>query len=70
MIIVYCAKEKQEAAEQALDLSGKPYEFVSPTQSGINYTATKVYVVGSHPSIVERYSGITEVESIELKDED
>lgn len=70
MVLVYCAKEKQKAAEEALSLSGKPHEFASPTSAGVNYYATKVYVVGNHPSIVERYRGITAAESIELETEE
>lgn len=70
MIIIYCAKDKQEAALEHLNLSGKPHEFCSPTSTGVNYYASKVYVVGNHPSIVERYKGIQETETITLEGED
>lgn len=66
MVLVYCAKDKQKQAEEALNLSGKPHEFASPTSTGVNYYATQVFVVGSHPSIEKRYRGIVPIESVDI----
>lgn len=64
MVLIYCSKDKREQAIEALGLEGKPYEFTSPTHTGVNHYATRVIVCGNHPSIVDRYKGIARVETV------
>lgn len=64
MLLIYCSKDKREQAVEMLDLDGRPYEFASPTSTGVNHYATRVVVVGNHPSIVDRYKGIAKVETV------
>lgn len=66
MIVIYCAKDKQDEAVKAIK-PNEPYLFESPMETNVNHTATKVVVVGDHPAIVERYKGIAKVETLELK---
>lgn len=66
MTIIYCAKDKRSKAEKQLDL-GENYIFASPTDQAVDHSATRVVVVGDHPSIAERYGGIAKVEQVTLK---
>lgn len=69
MLIIYCAKDKQAEALDEINVGDQQYDFRSPNHSGIVRFASRVVVVGSHPSIEERYKGIAKVETLTL-DED
>lgn len=68
MTIIYCAKDKESQAVASLDLPD-PYDFRSPTSTGVVHHASRVVIVGNHPSIEKRYKGIAKVETLTLDDE-
>lgn len=68
MTIIYCAKDKQSEAVAQLTLP-EPYDFRSPNDTAVEHNATRVIIVGAHPSIADRYKGIARIEQLEL-DED
>ena len=65
LTIIYCAKDKRKQAKELIDVEA-PYLFASPLNAKVDHSATRVIVVGNHPSIVEQYKGLAKVEHIEL----
>lgn len=61
MTIIYCAQDKRAAVKEALDLEYN-HVFASPSDQAVDHSATRVIIVGNHPSIEERYKGIARVE--------
>lgn len=70
MTIIYCAQDKRSQAIAELNLGDDRYDFRSPNDSGLAHHATRVIVVGSHPSIGQRYKGIAKVETLTLNEDE
>lgn len=68
MTLVYVSQSNISKVKGSLS-SEKPYTFVSPTVTDVNFQATKVIVCGNYPSIEKRYKGICAVEKIEIEED-
>lgn len=69
MTVIYSSRENRAEARRRIKPE-PPYVFASPTDTGVDHSATKVFVVGNHPHIAEGYKGIAKVETIDIKPKD
>lgn len=65
MTIIYAAKDKRKQVYKMLDIDG-PHVFASPSDQAVDHSATRVVIVGNHPSIADRYKGLAKIEFIDL----
>ena len=69
MTVVYASKANQSKFKEQQQ-PDYPYQFRSPTDTGVEHWANEVIVVGPHPDIEERYRGIASVEIVEIKEDE
>lgn len=69
MILIYVAADKQKQAIDQINPADTFACFRTNDKALVHY-ANKVYVVGKHPEIEDRYAGITNVEQVTLKSTD